>query len=312
MRARFWIQSIVIFIFITLLDQTSKYFIENLSISDGQPLLSLGWLEIAYHQNKGIFGGALSDLHPSVGRVLFSSLYGLLFTLACLLLYFLEPKKLPKLHWGIVLYASGILGNTWDRIWKGAVTDFITVYPGSSQQGMAINLADLAMAFGIITISFSLIADYKKIWLENDSRRTLLIERSFQFGFSALLGLVGFVNFLVVTLFSVSFLKANLATEHLTAPSVQVEIDSLIRDFLIGLGLIEICFILIVVFSGIVFSHRMIGPIYAFERFIEELLSRSSSVSTEPPKNEFRLRRADHFKSLEKLAAMIEKRLRNP
>lgn len=62
-------------------------------------------------------------------------------------------------------------------------------------------------------------------------------------------------------------------------------------------------FLILTFLAGILLSHRSVGPLYAFEQFIEELLD---------GKNErpLKLREGDNYKHLEIIAEKIRLRLK--
>ena len=281
---------------VVLIDKWLKSLVASGSLS-----LSESWIVITPHFNEGVLGGLFADLHPWIIRIFFSVLFGFIALLTSLFLYFLRHKEVPRLKYGIVLYVSGILGNVWDRAATGRITDFLTLNLPLMRH-YALNFADLVLLTGLALIIASFIFDNRLIWFNQNQRRSLIIESRFQFGFSAFLVFMAAMGALIVAIYSFTFLKVYL-DPSVTAPAGA----EIIRDYLLGLVIIEVGFLLITLGVGLIFSHRMAGPIYAFERYIERIVGKREAGSDPEV---FRLRNMDHFKSLEKTAEQILERLR--
>ncbi|NPA31146.1 MAG: signal peptidase II [Chloroflexi bacterium] len=58
------------------------------------------------------------------------------------------------LRWGLALQVGGALGNLWDRLTQGSVTDFIAVgrFP-------VFNVADIAITLGVLCLLLSTLAE---------------------------------------------------------------------------------------------------------------------------------------------------------
>ena len=156
------------------------------------------------------------------------------------------------------------------------------------------------MVFQVAMI-YSFVRDSRRIWFDQNQRRSVIIESRFQYGFATFLAFMAGMNALIVGLYSFTFLKV-----YLEGDVVVPARGDLIRDYLLGLGVIEIGFLLIAFGTGLIFSHRMAGPIYAFEKYVERLLIQSDA----PKIDSFRLRNMDYFKSLEKTAQLIQDRFK--
>ena len=67
--------------------------------------------------------------------------------------------------------------------------------------------------------------------------------------------------------------------------------------------LISLSFVGTLFFVGLIQSHRIIGPLYAFERFLDDVFKGKS--------RQLKLRAGDEFRHLETLAEELESRLKN-
>jgi signal peptidase II len=91
----------------------------------------------------------------------------------------------------------------------------------------------------------------------------------------------------------------------LIASGVPVEIVTrFTQAFVVTTLLLSTSFLGALFFVGLVQSHRIIGPIYAFERFVEDLLQGKA--------RKLKLRNGDEFKQLEKMAEDLESRIGTP
>jgi signal peptidase II len=56
---------------------------------------------------------------------------------------------------GTGLLLGGAVGNLWDRVWLGAVTDFISV-TWTRDGGISFNVADVALVAGAVVATLAL------------------------------------------------------------------------------------------------------------------------------------------------------------
>jgi len=62
---------------------------------------------------------------------------------------------------------------------------------------------------------------------------------------------------------------------------------------------LSLTFTLLAFLTGMVLSHKTVGPLYAFELYVEDLLKGEDRI--------FVLREGDHYKHLEKIANDLRK-----
>ncbi len=128
---------------VVALDQLTKHFVRS-GISVGDVHKFLPAVNLVDVRNSGVAFGVLSGGGAIV----------LVFTfvaLALLLGYFARRPDRPWLWLPAGLLTGGALGNLFDRLIHGAVTDFIKLplWP-------AFNVADMAITFGVLALLYVL------------------------------------------------------------------------------------------------------------------------------------------------------------
>lgn len=82
--------------------------------------------------------------------------------LALLLIWVIKRRNLPNLLvLGICFYIGGGIGNLWDRILYGSVTDFLYLEYGPLRTGI-FNLADVSVMMGTIFLLIHLVLSRKQ------------------------------------------------------------------------------------------------------------------------------------------------------
>ena len=131
------------------LDRFTKAIIRSqLSVWDSRAVIP-GFFNIVHTENLGIAFGLLAD-SSGAWRSIF--LIGLSVTvLVFITTVLLKPERVwprnRRLQSGLALVLGGALGNLFDRIVTGTVTDFVEVYAGR-HYFPAFNVADSAITIG--------------------------------------------------------------------------------------------------------------------------------------------------------------------
>jgi signal peptidase II len=245
------------------------------------------------HYNPGAMLGAFSSL-PPVLRIVSLSTGGAFLCFIFLALQYLIPIPTARLRIGMSILLGGILGNVTDRIVSGAVTDFI-VFGSTAHTTPAFNIADAVQWVGYVLIVYSLVKDGHLFWPEHNIRRKVWINPSFQMKFILLLLAMGFGFVLISGVFFYTYLKVSI--DSLVVGVVPETENRYLNPFFITFGVISIGFMLLLLLIGRVVSHRTAGPLYAFEKFLDDILGGRD--------REFQLRDGDDFKHLEELAQKI-------
>ena len=156
-RLLLWLSAAIAF-FLLLLDQLSKLWIaHSFRLYESRPVIA-GWLSLTSVRNHGAAWSMLSGY----GWLL---LLIALAALAAILWFF---RSLTE-GWGeryiaAFMVISGIFGNSIDRLWRGAVVDFIDVHYYDVWRYPVFNVADMAICIGvgIFVLSSLLRPDLKK------------------------------------------------------------------------------------------------------------------------------------------------------
>lgn len=149
MTARRWFP-FAIAALVFALDRATKWWIEN-SVSALDTLVIIpGIFNIVHAQNRGAAFGILSDSHEAWRNlVLVGVSCGVMLYVASLLWQPARagfgPGRTPVIALSLVL--GGALGNLYDRIVRGSVTDFLQVFIGS-YEWPSFNVADTAISIG--------------------------------------------------------------------------------------------------------------------------------------------------------------------
>lgn len=248
-------------------------------------------LSLDVFRNEGVMGSLFVDLPLSI-RILSLSIWGGLNIFAAFLMQFFLLSRSVALTFGIGLIAGGITGNLIDRVFRGYVVDFLQV-----AQPVFIptvfNVADVIQVIGYILAAVALVKDWSKIFPDKNLRNSFWIMPEFQKRYllklyTMICGLAGIIGFFFFGLLT-------LIIDEVTASS-QTKFHYILV-FLISYSAILICFLALITWLGLVFSHRIAGPVYAFQRFTADLCAGKS------PK--LKLRDTDEFKEFEALALKL-------
>jgi signal peptidase II len=121
-----------------------------------------GLLRLVHTENPGAAFGVLAEGNPMVRKTV---LIGISFAVLCFVVSALWSRNnsyaaLPT-RFGLGLILGGALGNLYDRVVHGTVTDFIEVFHGS-WSFPAFNVADSAISIGAALILFEMLRSGRK------------------------------------------------------------------------------------------------------------------------------------------------------
>jgi signal peptidase II len=147
---------------IVVADRLSKIYIQHaLTVFDSISVIP-GLCRIVHTENPGAAFGILADGSPLMrAAVLIGvSTIVLLFVASAL---FSRTSTFTSLgtRIGLALILGGALGNLYDRILRGTVTDFVEVYNGT-WSFPAFNVADSAITIGSIILLLDLLRPRRK------------------------------------------------------------------------------------------------------------------------------------------------------
>jgi signal peptidase II len=131
---RAWARAGLVTALVLAVDQITKAIVRSdVSLADHDG-------PIVYVRNKGVAFSAFEDQVAVVIVVI-------AIAVAALLVYFARHASQPLVWLPTGLLAGGALGNIFDRVRDGAVTDFIKL-----PSWPAFNVADIAITFGVIAL----------------------------------------------------------------------------------------------------------------------------------------------------------------
>ena len=291
MKKREWLIVILPLLATWTLDRITKMWALDIS-----QIKSFGFLHFVLHQNHSAMLGLFSDL-PTVLRVVSLSTGGAFLLCTYALIQYLLPIKSLTLRTGLSILIGGIIGNVTDRIVWGYVVDFIVVGT-PSLSSPAFNIADALQWVGYALIVYAIIREGELLWPENNARKKYWVNMPFQLKYCFMLMAVGLSLTLICLVFSYTYIRVTI--EELVGNNTFL-LNKFLVPYVITFVIICIAFCAILFAVGRVISHKIAGPLYAFERFLMEAL--------EGNPNPLKLRTGDEFRHLEELSEEVFNRL---
>ena len=130
---------------IFLLDRFSKIYVIFLDNKFfGSEILSSKFLNISLIWNEGIAFGLLS-----FNEKIFYNLLTFIILIIILIIFFMVLKSYGLKKYSLLMILGGALGNVYDRIFYGAVPDFIDFHIGNFHW-FIFNVADIFITLGVI------------------------------------------------------------------------------------------------------------------------------------------------------------------
>lgn len=128
---------------VLLVDQVAKLLVRE-NLAEGESFPQEGFVRITHLTNNGIIFGL--DAPQFLSLIL-----PLVVVVAAIVLYFrYGPFGSWLVNWAVALFLGGSLGNLFDRIVFGHVTDFVDVRLWNDYHWPAFNLADAAILLGAV------------------------------------------------------------------------------------------------------------------------------------------------------------------
>jgi signal peptidase II len=135
---------------VVLVDRASKWLVaENVGLHDSLTLIP-GFLRLTHVENRGAAFGLFSDSSSEwkVAVLILCSLVALAVVSALL---WKNSHAMTVTGIGLALIMGGALGNLWDRLLEGHVTDFLDFSLGG-YHWPAFNVADSAIVMGALLL----------------------------------------------------------------------------------------------------------------------------------------------------------------
>ncbi len=132
------------------LDQISKFAILAIFAELTAPLPILPFMDFTLIWNKGISYGLFASDTASTRWLLTA----IMMTITLYMLWLWRQESKPLARAGFALIMSGAIGNIIDRLYHGAVVDFISLY-WQGYYWYVFNLADIFITLGAAALIFS-------------------------------------------------------------------------------------------------------------------------------------------------------------
>jgi len=142
---------------IVLLDRLTKVGIKHGMSSFESVSIIPGWLRIVHAENPGAAFGFLAEGNPLLRSFILVGVSSLVLWFVVAALWGKRTSFTSTLsRLGLALVLGGALGNLYDRILIGTVTDFIEVYHGG-WTFPAFNVADSAITVGAFLLAIEML-----------------------------------------------------------------------------------------------------------------------------------------------------------
>ena len=139
------------------LDRLTKSLVEN-HLSGGETYVLIpGFLDLMRTENRGAAFSMLAGMEGRWTTGLLIVLSAAAVVVISILLWRsgASADSGPALRCGLALILGGALGNLFDRVFRGAVTDFLELYAGDFRWP-AFNVADAAITAGALLVMWDM------------------------------------------------------------------------------------------------------------------------------------------------------------
>jgi signal peptidase II len=143
MNAR--LRSVAIVAAVVLLDRITKLYIRTYVSPMALFPVIPGFFNIVHTENPGAAFGFMADLDFPWRRALLVTVSVVVMAIIGSLLFRVKSNSI--LQTGLALVLGGALGNAWDRLTRGMVTDFLQFFFGT-YEFPSFNMADSAITIG--------------------------------------------------------------------------------------------------------------------------------------------------------------------
>ncbi len=135
---------------IFLLDRWTKFIVaQKIALFDAITVIP-GFFKITHLRNTGAAFSLFADA-PAAWRMITLILFSSVALVIVLVLLVKNSRQFTWNGFALALILGGALGNLWDRVLHGWVTDFLLVYY-KKWEGPAFNVADSAICVGAVLL----------------------------------------------------------------------------------------------------------------------------------------------------------------
>jgi len=148
---------IILTLLVVVADRLTKMWIQrSMTMFDATPVIP-EWLRIVHSENPGAAFGVLAEGNALLRSVVLIGVSGLVLAFVASALWSRKSAfTATATRAGLSLILGGAIGNLFDRITRGTVTDFVEVYHGS-WSFPAFNVADSAITVGAVLLLLDLL-----------------------------------------------------------------------------------------------------------------------------------------------------------
>src|ERR1700739_524141 len=140
---------------IVILDRLAKLAVERkIPLHDGIQVIPR-FFRITHLENRGAAFGLFAD-SPSEWKIGMLVLFSIIALVVVSTLLWKNSHSISSTGIGLSLILGGAIGNLWDRLSAGHVTDFLLFYKGR-YQWPAFNVADSAIVIGASLLVFEIL-----------------------------------------------------------------------------------------------------------------------------------------------------------
>ena len=166
-------QALAVIAAVVVLDRITKRWIEaNVGPLDVRPVIE-NVFNIVHTKNRGAAFGMFNDSSNEVRMLLLVVVSLGILGLILHMLWQATSNEAPGrsvTRWALALVGGGAIGNLWDRIASGMVTDFLQVFLGA-YEWPSFNVADSAISIGAVLLAAEIVFERKSHVSETPSSR---------------------------------------------------------------------------------------------------------------------------------------------
>ena len=200
-------------------------------------------------------------------------------------------QRLMGFRVGLSLLTAGLIGEIISFFWGGKVTGWLVF------SKIYLNLMDIYLIIGgFITVFFFI--KYRSVALHRSNLRVTIFTDPGQYVFCFYVLFTYFIFSLSSGLLFIVFLKVYSLQ---TNTSLFFNNTNTVGYFVMLLFLLFSCFFFIMLLSIAYFSNKIYGPVYAFKKYVREVI-----LAESPEDRPFNLRKGDHFRDLINLATELK------
>ena len=145
----------LIALFVIVLDRLAKLVVEHkIPLHDGIQIIP-GFFRLTHLENRGAAFGLFAD-SPSPWKIGALVLFSVIALVVVSALLWKNSHTISITGIGLALILGGAVGNLWDRLTAGHVTDFLLFYVGR-YQWPAFNVADSAIVVGATLLVYEIV-----------------------------------------------------------------------------------------------------------------------------------------------------------